>query len=159
LQRLEGTGEIGAHDDPRHNPSGHHSPAVKTMTIPWTSPVPAALKGIIHVPAHNTPMKPSRREALLTAIAKARKWIDDLAYDRGRHEGERGQQSHVPFDLAFAAGDRGETGRAAVSTLLDGTALAHLTLTALARALPYSWAEQERALRGNPWRHHLIGAG
>ena len=31
-----------------------------------------------------------------------------------------------------------------VSALLDGTAPANLTLTQLVRALPYSWAEQER---------------
>ncbi len=31
-----------------------------------------------------------------------------------------------------------------VSALLDGTAPADLTLTKLARALPYCWAEQER---------------
>ncbi len=104
------------------------------MTIPWTSPVPAALKGIIHVPAHNTPMKPSRREALLTAIAKARKWIDDLAYDRGRHEGERGQQSHVPFDLAFAAGDRGETGRAAEHLSVSLIATGEIGRSSRARA-------------------------
>ncbi len=30
-----------------------------------------------------------------------------------------------------------------VSTILDGTAPADLTLTTLARVLPYSWAEQE----------------
>jgi site-specific DNA recombinase len=33
-----------------------------------------------------------------------------------------------------------------VSALLDGTAPASLTITALARALPWSWAEQERRL-------------
>ena len=52
------------------------------ITVPWTSPVPAAVKGIIHVPAHNTPMRPSRREALLIAIAKARGWVDELANGR-----------------------------------------------------------------------------
>ena len=31
-----------------------------------------------------------------------------------------------------------------VSALLDGIAPADLTVTALARALPWSWAEQER---------------
>ena len=35
------------------------------ITVPWTSPLPAAARGIIHVPAHNTPTRPSRREALL----------------------------------------------------------------------------------------------
>jgi hypothetical protein len=52
------------------------------VAIPWTSPVPAAVKGIIRVPAHNTPIKASRREALLIAIAKGRPWIDDLAHGR-----------------------------------------------------------------------------
>jgi hypothetical protein len=33
-----------------------------------------------------------------------------------------------------------------VSGLLDGTAPAALTTTALARGLPWSWAEQERRL-------------
>jgi hypothetical protein len=33
-----------------------------------------------------------------------------------------------------------------VSGLLDGTAPAGLTVTALARALPWSWAEQERRI-------------
>ncbi len=37
-------------------------PRVTTITIPWTGPVSAAVKGIIHVPAHSTPMKPSRRD-------------------------------------------------------------------------------------------------
>ena len=55
---------------------------VTTITVPWTSPVPAAVKGIIHVPAHNTPMTPSRRESLLMAIAKARSWVDELANGR-----------------------------------------------------------------------------
>ena len=44
--------------------------------------MPAAVKGIIHAPAHNTPIKAGRREALLIAIAKARQWIDDLAHGR-----------------------------------------------------------------------------
>src|SRR5207245_3906472 len=43
---------------------------VTTIILPWTRPVPAA-KGVIHVPAHNTPITPSRRETLLMAIAKA----------------------------------------------------------------------------------------
>src|SRR5262249_58201301 len=55
---------------------------VTTICLPWTSPVPAAVKGIIHVPAHNTPITPSRRETLLMAIAKARNWVDELAQGR-----------------------------------------------------------------------------
>src|SRR5215211_4776734 len=100
--------EIGAPDHPRDNPSGHLSPAVTTVTIPWTSPVPAALKGIVHVPAHNTPMKPSRRDALLIAIAKARQWVDDLAHGRAasfaaiaRREGRVERHVRLLAPLAF----------------------------------------------------------
>ena len=69
-----------AHDP--NTSAGRSIASVTTMAVPWTSPVPAAVKGIIHVPAHNTPIKASRREALLIAIAKARQWIDDLAHGR-----------------------------------------------------------------------------
>src|SRR6516165_4817592 len=118
--------------------------SVTTMAVPWTSPVPAAVKGIIHVPAHNTPIKASRREALLIAIAKARQWIDDLAHGRAasfaviaRREGKVERHIRLLAPLAFVS-------PRIVSALLDGTAPADLTLTKLARALPYCWAEQER---------------
>src|SRR2546429_7384441 len=61
--------------DPANTSAGRPNASVTTMAVPWTSPVPAAVKGIIHVPAHNTPIKASRREALLIAIVKARQWI------------------------------------------------------------------------------------
>ena len=41
------------------------------IAIPWTLPAASPAKGIAYVPAHNTPMKPGRRELLLIAIAKA----------------------------------------------------------------------------------------
>ena len=55
---------------------------VATMAIPWSGPAPATLQGIVHVPAHGTPIKAPRRETLLTAIAKARQWVDDMAQGR-----------------------------------------------------------------------------
>jgi DNA invertase Pin-like site-specific DNA recombinase len=116
------------------------------VTIPWTSTVQAGVKGIIHVPAHNTPMAPSRRDALLMAIAKARHWADELAHGRvgsvaalARREGKVERHIRLLMSLAFLS-------PRVVSGLLDGTAPAGLTVTALARALPWSWAEQERRL-------------
>jgi site-specific DNA recombinase len=116
------------------------------VTIPWTGTVQAAAKGIIHVPAHNTPMTPSRRDALLMAIAKARNWADELAHGRlgsfavlARREGKVERHIRLLVPLAFLS-------PRIVSGLLDGTAPAGLTITALARALPWSWAEQERRL-------------
>ena len=83
---------------------------VTTITIPWTCPDPAAERGIIHVPAYNTPMKPSRREALLTAIAKARQWIEDLAHGRvasfaaiARREGKVERHIRLLAPLAFVS--------------------------------------------------------
>src|SRR5262249_24214428 len=89
------------------NPSaGRPIASITTMAVPWTSPVPAAVKGIIRVPAHNTPIKASRREALLIAIAKARQWIDDLAHGRAasfaviaRREG-KGRAAHPAVGTA-----------------------------------------------------------
>jgi site-specific DNA recombinase len=117
---------------------------VATITIPWTPPMPAAVKGIVHVPAHNTPITPSRRETLLTAIAKARQWVDDLAQGRtatfaqiARREGKVERHVRLLAPLAFLS-------PRIVAAIIDGTAPADLTVTTLARALPYSWAEQER---------------
>jgi site-specific DNA recombinase len=130
--------------DPANTSAGCLTASVTTMAVPWTSPVSAAVKGIIHVPAHNSPIKASRREALLIAIAKARQWIDDLAQGRAasfaviaRREGKAERHIRLLAPLAFVS-------PRIVSALLYGTAPADLTLTKLARALPYCWAEQER---------------
>src|SRR5438270_837535 len=133
-----------AHDPSTDGSSGPPIANVTTITVPWTSPVPAAVKGIIHVPAHNTPIKAGRREALLIAIAKARQWIDDLAHGRAasfaviaRREGKAERHIRLLAPLAFVS-------PRIVSALLEGTAPADLTLTKLARALSYCWAEQEQ---------------
>ena len=83
-------------------------------------------------------------DALLIAIVKARQWIDDLAHGRAasfaviaRREGKAERHIRLLAPLAFVS-------PRIVSALLDGTAPADLTLTKLARALPYCWAEQER---------------
>jgi hypothetical protein len=77
-------------------------------------------------------------------VAKGQYLIDDLAHGRvanfaviaGR---ERKAERHIRLlaPLAFLS-------PRIVSALLDGTAPADLTLTQLARALPHSWAAQER---------------
>ena len=131
-------------DDSASTPSGPPNTTVETIAISWTSPVPASVKGIVHVPAHNTPIKPGRRETLLLAIAKARNWIDDLVHGRvasfaviARREGKAERHIRLLVPLAFLS-------PRIVSALLDGTGPADLTVTKLARALPHSWAEQER---------------
>jgi hypothetical protein len=145
--RLRQNVELAQADNAANNGSSAPRIAnISTITVPWASPVPAAVKGIIHVPAHNTPMTPSRRDTLLMAIAKARSWVDDLATGRvgsvavlARREGKVERHIRLLLPLAFLS-------PRIVSGLLDGTAPAGLTITALARALPWSWAQQERRL-------------
>src|SRR6266567_2292774 len=147
-QIVEQAQELDAHDG-ANNSSGGPISSVKTIAVPWSSPMPAAVKGIIHVPAHNTPIKLGRREALLIAIAKARQWMDDLAHGRvasfaviARREGKAERHIRLLAPLAFLS-------PRIVSALLDGSAPADLTLTTLARALPWSWAEQERRVEAS----------
>jgi site-specific DNA recombinase len=143
--RLFQIAEAAQANDPANNDSpGPPIASVTTIAVPWSGPIPAAVKGIIHVPAHNTPIKATRREALLIAIAKARQWIDELAHGRAasfaviaRREGKVERHIRLLAPLAFVS-------PRIVSALLDGTAPADLTLTKLARALPHCWTEQER---------------
>src|SRR5258707_15889527 len=64
-----------AHDPVNDGSSGPPIGNVTTITVPWSSPVPAAGKDIFHVPALNRPIKAGRRVALLMAIFSARQWI------------------------------------------------------------------------------------
>ena len=98
-------------------------------------------------------MKPESRDALLAAIAKARQWIDDLRLGRiaalaGIAEREAVGERYVRLlaPLAFVS-------PRLVAAIADGTAPADLTVTGLAKALPYSWAEQERTILQNTQQH------
>jgi hypothetical protein len=80
------------------------------------------------------------------AIAQARSWVDELANGRlgscavlASREGKAERHIRLLLPLAFLS-------PRIVSALLDGTAAANLTIIALARTLPWSWAEQERRL-------------
>jgi site-specific DNA recombinase len=141
----ESAQELCAHDT-ANDSFGRPIAGVKTVAVPWTRPVPAAVRGIIHVPAHNTPVKPGRREGLLIAIAKARQWMDDLTHGRvasfasiARREAKVERHIRRLAPLAFVS-------PRIISALLDGTAPADLPLTKLARAPRWSWAEQERRI-------------
>src|SRR5437763_12137329 len=117
-----------------------------TLVLPWTGRAPAAIKGIVHAPSSNPVLKSETRDALLTAISKARGWIEDLRLGRvasfaALAERERQCERHVRFlaPLAFVS-------PRIVTAIADGTGLADLTVTALAKALPYSWTEQEQGV-------------
>jgi site-specific DNA recombinase len=52
------------------------------ITVPWSAVTFAEVKGIIHSPSPQATMSLETRELLLSAIAKARNWIDDLVDGR-----------------------------------------------------------------------------
>jgi site-specific DNA recombinase len=116
------------------------------IAVPWRAPSFAAMKGILHEPSTKPTMKPESRDTLLTAIAKARGWIDDIQLGRiasfaAIAERESVGERHIRLlaPLAFLS-------PRIVAAIADGTAPADLSVTGLAKALPYAWAEQERAI-------------
>lgn len=116
------------------------------ISTPWSAPSSTAAKGVLHSSSPSRSMNPESRDTLLAAIAKARVWIEDLREGRASSFAEIAKREgkverHVRFlaPLAFVSPQ-------VISTILDGSAPAGLTVTGLAKSLPYSWAEQERKL-------------
>jgi site-specific DNA recombinase len=117
------------------------------ITLPWTSSSFTAVKGIVHSPSAARPaLKSESREALLGAIAKARRWIDDLRQGRiasfaqvAQQESQGERHIRLLAPLAFVS-------PRIISAIIEGTAPADLTVTGLARALSYSWPEQNRSV-------------
>jgi site-specific DNA recombinase len=79
---------------------------------------------------------------LLTAIAKARRWVDDLVGGRAasfaeiaKREGKVERHIRLLAPLAFIS-------PRIVTTIIDGSAPSDLTVTGLAKTHAYSWAEQ-----------------
>jgi hypothetical protein len=136
-----GNDPAGGDDDPILSDAA--TPPV-TIAIPWTAPTAPPTKGISYVPAHNTPMKPGSRQLVLIAIAKARKWMKDVERgqsfaDIARREGKAEQHIRNLAPLAFVS-------PRIITAIMEGTAPAGLTATALTRGLPYSWTEQEQRM-------------
>jgi DNA invertase Pin-like site-specific DNA recombinase len=114
------------------------------ITLPWTAPSFAAVKGIVHAPSAKPALKPASRDALLTAIVKARAWIEDIRFGRvaslteiAKREGRGERHIRLLAPLAFVS-------PRIIAAIVDATAPADLTVTGLAKALPHSWAEQEQ---------------
>jgi hypothetical protein len=113
------------------------------LSLPWARRDFVAVKGVLYAPSLTPTMAVETSEALLAAIAKARSWVADLVAGRvadfaqiAQHEGK--VERHVRFlaPLAFVS-------PRIVASIIDRSAPADLTVTTLARALPFSWNEQE----------------
>ena len=134
-------------DDAGSDDSQPDSLPTTAITLPWTSPGFTAVKGILHSPSAARPtLRSESRDALLGAIAKARRWINDLRQGRiasfediAKQEGQGERHIRLLAPLAFIS-------PRIISALVEGTAPAGVTVTGLARALPYSWAEQDHSV-------------
>jgi hypothetical protein len=140
-QEIAASEASGPHDLPA---AGSPAAAPTKVTIPWNVPAAVPAKGIVHVPAHNTPMKPGGRETLLIAIAKARKWVKEV--ERGQtfadiadREGKAERHIRHLARLAFVS-------PRIITAIIDGTAPAGITATTLMAGLSHSWAEQEHRI-------------
>jgi hypothetical protein len=131
----QGCDTINSDDDDRQ-------PVV--LTLPWTARCLTAAKGIVQVPPGKASLTAEGRDALLTAIAKARTWIDDLVRGRvtsfseiAQREGKVERHIRRLVLLAFVSPK-------IIALIIDGDASADLTVTEAVSALPHSWHAQDR---------------
>jgi site-specific DNA recombinase len=109
-------------ENPSLTDSAPNLPSPAMIALPWTAPIFVAMKGIVHEPGAKPTMKPESRDALLTAIAKARGWIDDVRLGRiasfaGIAEREAAGERHIRVlaPLAFLS-------PRIIAAIADGTA-------------------------------------
>jgi site-specific DNA recombinase len=116
------------------------SPTCTTViTLPWSAPAFASVKGVLYQPEAKPPLKQETRDAILLAVAKARSWIDGIASGRVQSfaeiaEGEGKVERHIRLlvPLAFIP-------PRTLVAIIDGTGPHDATVTALAQAVPYRW--------------------
>jgi site-specific DNA recombinase len=119
-----------------------------TISVPWTAPAFVAVKGIVHAPSASGPTLTSdARDSLLSAIARARRWIDDITTgkvnsfdDIATKEKKVERHIHLLAPLAFV-------GPSIVQSIIDGTAPVNLTVTELAKSSAHSWHRQQHLLK------------
>ncbi|HTF42574.1 MAG TPA: recombinase family protein [Terriglobales bacterium] len=114
---------------------------IQVLTIPWTPRKLMAEKGVSGSQAGNNPTGIKNREAPLTAIARARVWVDDLIADRttisdiAKREGKGERHIRLLLPLAFAS-------PVVVETIAGGAAPRCLTITLLSQKMSNSWRAQ-----------------
>ena len=124
------------------------APEAHSIKLPWTQANALVVKnGISHQPSRPASLRPDTQEAILNAIAKARKWLDDLVTGRLSSIEEIAGDEEITeryvrqlMSLAFASPEF-------VRTILRREGSESLTLTALASSFPVSWPSQTRLLQ------------
>jgi site-specific DNA recombinase len=122
----------------RHSVNGESPFAI---TLPWTMTDTIMAKGIIYSPSSTQAAGAEQRDALLSAIAKARAWINDLVEGRvasfaeiAKREGKVERHIRLLAPLAFVSPN-------IVANILNGNAHSH-GVTTFAKRLTYCWSRQ-----------------
>jgi site-specific DNA recombinase len=115
------------------------------LRMPWTPPVHIKSKGITHgVPESGPIFDEGARETLLTAIAKARGWMDKLAEDRLTIEKiaelEKKSARHIRLLLPLAFVPPAE-----LEAIADGRIVPGTTVTGLAQRVGCAWPKLKAA--------------
>ena len=139
--------DSGATDTERRcadgEPSIASADAKRSISIPWSPSLARRRKGVVHRPA-SAGLDPRDRDALLTAIAKARSWMDDLLEQRVQSfeeiaEREQKVARHIRFLAPLAL-----LSPRIVAAIANGDVPAGVTVCGLVRSLPFNWTEQEQ---------------
>jgi hypothetical protein len=114
------------------------------LVVPWPTTAQASVKGILDSPSPTVALS-ANRDRLLTAIARARAWVQDLVDGRAasfaeiaKREGKVERHIRLLAPLAFVS-------PRLLSEIIDGAVAPDLTVTGLAQGLAYSWAKQENS--------------
>lgn len=137
-------GDCGSLDKQNLATTGATSASV--ITLPWTIRASTKIKGVLHAPSPSSAMSAEKQELLLTAIAKARAWIEDLANGRvfsfaeiAKREGKVERHIRLLAPLAFISPKL-------ISDISEGT-LPAIGVTELAKRAAFSWSKQPAAAR------------
>ena len=104
-------------------------------------------KGVMHEPQANTaPMDPKSRDSLLRAIARSRRWIDEITSGKVSSLHEIAARENLVERYVRRLAILAFLSPRIIAAIADGSAPASLTASRLTDALPHFWAEQERAL-------------
>ncbi len=132
-------------DDEADDEFGHdlNEGEPEILIVPWTLKSFTAVKGITHQPGTYSQIKPETQEALLTAISKARGWIEDIVSGRvssleeiALREGKVERHIRLLAPLAFVSPQT-------VKAIINGNASADITVTGFAKRVTDLWEDQD----------------
>jgi site-specific DNA recombinase len=112
---------------------------IPPISLPWQAHAFQSVKGVLRQPDEQPTLGAEARDAILLAVAKARVWIDDLASGRiqsfaeiAQREGKVERHIRLLMPLAFLPPP-------IVTAIADGNFRQDVTVTTLARAVPFLW--------------------